>query len=78
MSITSVKNDALSRESVATSLIPLPPTISGYTVTGTDDLALDPAGGQTIQINGVGFLSGATITINGSVVSVVTYVDSNR
>ena len=78
MSITSVVNDTVTSESVINALKPLPPTISGYSVGGLDDTALDPAGGQTVQINGTGFLAGATITFDGSAVAVVTYVNPNR
>ena len=78
MSITSVVNDLVTSVSVINALKPLPPTISGYSVAGKDDLALDPAGGQTVQINGTGFLPGATITFDGSAVAVVTYVNPNQ
>ena len=78
MSITSVANDLVTSISVINALKPLPPTISGYSVGGVDDTALDPAGGQTVQINGTGFLAGATITFDGSAVAVVTYVNSNQ
>ena len=78
MSITSVVNDTVTSESVINALKPLPPTISNYSVGGLDDTALDPAGGQTVQINGTGFLAGATITFDGSAVAVVTYVNPNR
>jgi hypothetical protein len=78
MSITSVVNDLVTSVSVINALKPLPPTISGYSVGGLDDTALDPAGGQTVQINGTGFLAGATITFDGSAVAVVTYVSPNQ
>jgi hypothetical protein len=78
MSINSVVNDLVTSVSVINALKPLPPTISGYSVAGKDDLALDPAGGQTVQINGTGFLPGATITFDGSAVAVVTYVNPNQ
>jgi hypothetical protein len=78
MSIASVVNDTVTSESVINALKPLPPTISGYSVGGLDDTALDPAGGQTVQINGTGFLAGATITFDGSAVAVVTYVNPNQ
>jgi hypothetical protein len=78
MSITSVANDLVTSVSVINALKPLPPTISGYSVGGVDDTALDPAGGQTVQINGTGFLAGATITFDGSAVAVVTYVNPNQ
>ena len=78
MSINSVVNDTVTGESVVNALKPKPPTISGYSISGFDDTALDPAGGQTVQINGTGFLAGATITFDGSAVAVVTYVNPNR
>jgi hypothetical protein len=78
MSINSVVNDLVTSVSVINALKPLPPTISGYSVAGKDDLALDPAGGQTVQINGTGFLPGATITFDGSAVAVVTFVNANQ
>jgi hypothetical protein len=78
MSITSVVNDLVTSVSVINALKPLPPTISGYSVGGVDDTALDPAGGQTVLINGTGFLAGATITFDGSAVAVVTYVNPNQ
>ena len=77
MSITSVINDTVTSVSFVNAQKPLPPTISGYSVGGLDDTALDPAGGQTVQINGTGFLAGATITFDGSAVAVVTYVNPN-
>ena len=78
MSINSVVNDTVTGESVVNALKPKPPTISGYSISGFDDTALDPAGGQTVQINGTGFLAGATITFDGSAVAVVTYVNPNQ
>lgn len=41
-----------------------------------DDTAASTAGGQTITLSGTGFVSGASVLINGSVVSVVSVVDS--
>ena len=41
-----------------------------------DDTAADTAGGQTITITGTGFLSGASVIINGSQVGVVSVVNS--
>ena len=78
MSITSVVNDVASSVSIINAQKPLPPTISGYSVGGVDDTALDPAGGQTVQINGTGFLAGATITFDGNAVAVVTFVNANQ
>ena len=78
MSINSVVNDTVSGESVVNALKPKPPTITGYTISGLDDTALDPAGGQTILLNGTGFQRGATVTLNGSAIAVVTYVDASQ
>jgi hypothetical protein len=78
MSITSVVNDTVTSVSLVNAQKPLPPTISSYSVGGLDDTALDPAGGQTVQINGTGFLPGATITFDGNAVAVVTYVSANQ
>jgi hypothetical protein len=78
MSINSVVNDTVSGESVVNALKPKPPTITGYAVSGADDTALDPAGGQTVLLNGTGFQRGATITLNGSAIAVVTYVNANQ
>ena len=64
MSITSIINDTLSRDSFVNSQKPVPPTITGYSVLNSDDTALDPAGGQTVLINGNGFQRGATITFD--------------
>ena len=78
MSITSVKNDNVGDSSFINSQKPLPPAIIGYTVNGTDDTALDPAGGQTVLLNGTGFQRGATITLNGSAIAVVSFVSTNQ
>lgn len=76
MSITSVVNDTLTRESTYNAQKPLAPTISGYVIDTLDDTALDPSGGQTILINGEGFLPGATISFSGNTVSSVTFVSA--
>jgi hypothetical protein len=48
------------------------PSISGWTISGTDDIALDPLGGQTVIVNGGGFVAGLTVTVDGTIVSPVT------
>ena len=78
MSILSVKNDNVSDSSFVNAQKPVPPAISGYSISGSDDTALDPAGGQTILIAGSGFQRGATITMDGSAIAVVTFVSSNQ
>ena len=44
---------------------------------GGDDTAADPAGGQTVSLNGSGFVAGATVYINGSIVSVSAVMSSS-
>ena len=78
MSINSVVNDTVTGESLVNAQKPVPPTITGYAVSGIDDTALDPAGGQTILLSGTGFQRGATVTLNGSAIAVVTYVNTNQ
>lgn len=51
------------------------PKISQITYPG-DDTAADPAGGQTITLIGSGFASGAIIRIDGSLVGIVSVVNS--
>jgi hypothetical protein len=51
------------------------PKISSITYPG-DDTAADPAGGQTITLNGLNFVTGATVLINNQIVSVVSVVNS--
>ena len=48
-----------------------PPTFSSVDYPG-DDTALDPAGGQSLIINGTNFVSGITCTIDGTIPSSVT------
>jgi len=48
-----------------------PPTFSSVDYPG-DDTALDPAGNQSLIINGGTFISGITVTIGGTAVSSVT------
>jgi len=81
MSIASVKNDILSKESVINAFTPLAPTISSYNILVDaviiDDTAIDTSGGQTIQINGTSFAQGAIITLDGSTVT-TAYVSPNK
>jgi hypothetical protein len=78
MSVTSIVNDTIGRDSFVNSQKPVPPTITGYSVSGLDDTALDPAGGQTVFINGTGFQRGAIVTFDGSAIAVVSFVSSSR
>jgi hypothetical protein len=51
------------------------PTITAIGYPG-DDTAADTAGGQTITLTGTGFKTGASVIINGTTASVVTFVNS--
>jgi len=53
------------------------PTISSISYPG-DDLAADPAGGQTVTITGTNFASGATVTVGGTSASVVSFVSATE
>ena len=51
------------------------PTITAIAYPG-DDTAADTAGGQTITLTGTGFKTGASVIINGTTASVVTFVSN--
>jgi hypothetical protein len=53
------------------------PTIESVSYPG-DDLAADPAGGQTITLTGTNFLNGASVEIDGTTASVVTVVSGTE
>ena len=53
------------------------PIITSISYPG-DDLAADPAGGQTITINGSDFITGATVTVGGTTPSVITFVSATE
>jgi hypothetical protein len=55
----------------------VPPTIESVSYPG-DDLAADPAGGQTITLTGTNFLAGATVEIEGTLAPVVTVVSKTE
>jgi len=55
----------------------VPPTIESVSYPG-DDLAADPAGGQTITLTGTNFLVGASVEIDGTIASVVTVVSETE
>jgi len=55
----------------------VPPIITSISYPG-DDLAADPAGGQTITINGSDFKAGATVTVDGTTPSVITLVSATE
>jgi hypothetical protein len=54
------------------------PYISGYAISGSDDTALDPAGGQTVLVNGTGFIAGVSATLAGTQIASVTLVSSTQ
>jgi len=54
------------------------PSITGWSISGSDDTALDTAGGQTVLVNGTGFASGAAVTVNGQTISPVTVVSPTQ
>ena len=51
------------------------PAITGWSISGTDDSALNPAGGQTVVVSGSGFASGASVTVGGTQIGAVTVVN---
>lgn len=48
------------------------PTITGWSIQGSDDRALDPAGGQTVVVKGNGFTTGMTVTVGTTAIGAVT------
>jgi hypothetical protein len=54
------------------------PSITSWSIVGTDDTALNTAGGQTVLVNGTGFASGAAVTVNGQTISPVTVVSPTQ
>lgn len=70
-------NIVMSNGVTVTSTNAVAPRISSITYVG-DDTAADPAGGQTITLNGSGFGSGAAVYIGGSIASAVTRISSTQ
>lgn len=54
------------------------PTVLSWAIQGSDDRALDPAGGQTVVVTGAGFTSGMTVTVGSTAIGSVTIVSSTR
>jgi len=54
------------------------PAILSWSIQGSDDRALDPAGGQTVVVKGAGFTSGMTVTVGTSSIGAVTIVNSSQ
>jgi hypothetical protein len=76
MSIKLTSKELVTEESIITEVAPSAPVIFSFSVQGTDDLALDTAGGQTVVIKGKGFKPGVIVNVSGSTIGVVTLVDS--
>ena len=53
------------------------PKVTGFTYPG-DDTAANPAGGQTILVNGANFESGCVLYIDNAVISPVVFVSSSQ
>ena len=62
---------------IGTANLVVGPKITGIDYPG-DDTAANPAGGQTITVNGSNFESGCIVTIAGAAVSVTTFVSSSQ
>ncbi len=54
------------------------PSITSWSISGSDDTALNPAGGQTVLVNGGGFATGVAATLNGATISPVTLVSPTQ
>ena len=54
------------------------PTISGYTLVGVDDTALNTAGGQTVIVTGTNFSTGVSATLSGVQIGAVTLLSSTQ
>ena len=50
------------------------PSITSYAIQGSDDQALNPAGGQTVVVTGTGFAAGLTGIVGGTNLASVTVV----
>ena len=68
--------NTITAEKIASTVALGGPKISSLDYPGDDTAAL-PAGGQTVTINGTGFVSGATVYLDGTVVSPVTFNNAN-
>ena len=70
-------NITLNNATTITSTSAVNPKITSVTYPGSATAA-DPAGGQTITINGSGFASGATTYVAGVIISVTNFVSSTQ
>ena len=53
-------------------------SITGYSVLDSDDLTLDPAGGQTVVVRGGGFAVGVSVVLDGVTIGSVTRVSDTE
>lgn len=77
MSLTQIRTESLAAE-VTTAIVSaagVPPKITSLDYPG-DDTAADPAGGQTVVINGANFTASSTVYINGNQAGVVSYINA--
>jgi hypothetical protein len=70
-------NITLNNATTITSTSAVNPKITSVSYPGVATAA-DPAGGQTITINGSGFASGATTYVAGAIISVTNFVSSTQ
>ena len=68
--------NTITAEKIASTVALGGPKISSIVYPGDDTAAL-PAGGQSITVNGAGFITGAVIHVDGTVVSPVTFNSAN-
>lgn len=54
------------------------PAIFSWSIQGLDDRALNPAGGQTVVVNGAGFTTGMTVTVGTTAIGSVTIINSGQ
>lgn len=82
MSLTKINVNGIEPGTITAAALDPAIQLGGPKITGIDypddDTAALPAGGQTVNINGSGFASGATIYIDGSVVNVVSFISESQ
>ncbi len=68
--------NTITAEKIASTVVLGGPKISSITYPG-NDTAANPDGGQSITVNGTGFVTGAAIHVDGTIVSPVTFNSAN-
>ena len=53
-------------------------SLTSWSAQGSSELALSTAGGETVLINGVNFVTGMTVLVNGQVVSPYSLISSSQ